>query len=762
MSENQIIGATIQVDTGNSNANVSALNKETSTLKQSLKETGATVKTTGKDVDLVGGSFGKLKQSMGSLPGPTKAASEGIGGLNQALNLLKANPIIAVIAIIVALVVALWEKFKKMEAVSDSLNKAFGALSGVIGAFVNTILTPLIDGFVKLVDVVMKAGGFLLSIFAPGLAEAGKRSGELADALDELEDAEKNSAIARAESNRKLQEAREIAGDANLPIKERIAALKEAGKIEKEELDKSIFIATQRAKIMLEQIGIELGVRKELLNAIRNGSLEQLKAARNEIMAMKNVDKEKLAAIDNLIIQAENEGAQRAKISKKTNTQIKGLEKEAAADAKATRDKAAQEAKAQQQKLNEFNTKLRQLQQENDLAQIKDGYQKELKALENKLDNDKKANEQAVKTGSLTRQQANLLNLELDKQANLKRQELTDKHNKEVAEKEAAFQTALNKLKQEIMLGGIVNSRQLEKEQLKISYEQSLQEAEKTYKEDAQKLAQIKALIDEKYLQDQRKQKERYDEEDRKAKLEKDKKNYEDSLKKPEEVLNQEIDPNKDFEDQLKLKQAAADAELVILRNAFEQKVLTEEDYNKKVDDLAGKRKKIAELETEHKKQQASEIGDTLTRLSDLVGKQTVAGKALGIATALINTYQGASEALKQKSTLPSPFDVIAKVVNVATVIATGIKTVKSIAAVQVPGQGGGSPSVSEPAPTAPPAPIAPLQSSTKLDQQSINSIGNVAQGGVNRTQRAYVIAGDIQSEAERNARLERAAKLGG
>jgi hypothetical protein len=45
----------------------------------------------------------------------------------------------------------------------------------------------------------------------------------------------------------------------------------------------------------------------------------------------------------------------------------------------------------------------------------------------------------------------------------------------------------------------------------------------------------------------------------------------------------------------------------------------------------------------------------------------------------------GASEAIKQKSTLPSPFDVITKVVNVATIIATGLKTVREITAVSVP-----------------------------------------------------------------------------
>lgn len=84
------------------------------------------------------------------------------------------------------------------------------------------------------------------------------------------------------------------------------------------------------------------------------------------------------------------------------------------------------------------------------------------------------------------------------------------------------------------------------------------------------------------------------------------------------------------------------------------------------------------------------ETANSIAALGALVGKETVAGKALGIAQALINTWVGASEAVKQKSTLPSPFDVAAKVINVATIVATGLKTVQQITSVKVPNGGGG------------------------------------------------------------------------
>jgi len=162
--------------------------------------------------------------------------------------------------------------------------------------------------------------------------------------------------------------------------------------------------------------------------------------------------------------------------------------------------------------------------------------------------------------------------------------------------------------------------------------------------------------------------------------------------------------------------------------------------------------KAITDSKKAQKQAQVQETIKLMGQLTDFVGKDTVAGKALGIATATINTYQGASEALKQKSTLPSPFDVIAKVANVATIIATGIKTVKSIASVQLPKGGGGAamPSMANIAPIMPQLPSAQI---TQLNQQSINDIGNQAV-------RAYVVESDVTSSQERITAIRQRARF--
>jgi hypothetical protein len=162
--------------------------------------------------------------------------------------------------------------------------------------------------------------------------------------------------------------------------------------------------------------------------------------------------------------------------------------------------------------------------------------------------------------------------------------------------------------------------------------------------------------------------------------------------------------------------------------------------------------KSITTSKKEEKKAQLKETIETMNQLTDAIGKDTIAGKALGIATATINTYQGASEVIKQKSTLPSPFDVISKIANVAAIIATGIKTVKAISSVQVPGGGGGGgvPSLSNISPIIPQVPTAQV---TQLNQQSINDIGN-------QSVRAYVIESDVTSNQQRIAAIRQRARF--
>ena len=551
------------------------------------------LKNASKNANDTSSSFSKLKGELGTLSPALGQANQGVGALTQSFNILKANPIIGVFALLAGLVVALFQKFKQMEGVSDSLGKAFGTLSGIFNTFINGILTPLIDGFVWLIENI--TGGLIGALSALGVTteQTAQRFGEITEALDDLEDAQKNSAIATAEANRRLQDAREIAADANLPIKDRIAALREAARIEKEESLKVIEINQTKARLTMEAMAMELGARGDLIAKIREGSIEQLKAARLELQNMKNVDKEKLSSIDSMIIAAENEAASMSKISKKTQSQITSIEKE-----------------------------------------------------------------------------------ESDKRI-AKRKEEADRK-KAIAEEEERDRQAL----------------------IKIQYE-----TQKEISENNIRLAQ------------------------------------ERTRKEKEDAKNQE---------------AADNAEMERLSNAEEERINNEIQLKNK---LAQNEKDAAEavkIYEQQKRDTYEMTGNAMASLADAVGRQTVAGKALAVSQALINTYLGVTEVLRNKTVIPEPFGTIQKIASVATVLASGFSAVKNIGRTQVPGGGGGVGVQTQPIQTN--APISPMGISTSLNASSIQGIGNAAAGGVGR---AYVLDSDIRNSEERQVRLQRAARLG-
>lgn len=168
----------------------------------------------------------------------------------------------------------------------------------------------------------------------------------------------------------------------------------------------------------------------------------------------------------------------------------------------------------------------------------------------------------------------------------------------------------------------------------------------------------------------------------------------------------------------------------------------------------AEERKRDAEEEAKARVGFAKDIGGAMGALSELIGKETAAGKAMGVAQAGINTWIGVTEVLRAKSILPEPMGTIAKIANVAAVVASGLTAVKNILKVQVPkGGGGGSQGVNTSA-TAALAPLAPRGSATSLDQDTINSIGNAS------ANRSFVLTSDVNSQQEKLTRLNRAARL--
>lgn len=139
-------------------------------------------------------------------------------------------------------------------------------------------------------------------------------------------------------------------------------------------------------------------------------------------------------------------------------------------------------------------------------------------------------------------------------------------------------------------------------------------------------------------------------------------------------------------------------------------------------------------------------ISNAVGAAANLIGRNTMAGKALAIAQATIDTYAGATKAL---AAYPPPWGAIAA----GTVIAGGLANVNAIINTDVPqfgNNGMAMPSVSTQAPIQPQfSPVLP----TRLDQASLNTIQNVVA-------RAYVVESDITGSQKRIKRIENAARI--
>ena len=152
----------------------------------------------------------------------------------------------------------------------------------------------------------------------------------------------------------------------------------------------------------------------------------------------------------------------------------------------------------------------------------------------------------------------------------------------------------------------------------------------------------------------------------------------------------------------------------------------------------------------------ADEVANTLSAMGDLLGKETAAGKAAAVASATINTFSSAQKAYDATVGIPYVGPILAPI-NAGIAVAAGIKNVKSILAVKVPGGGGGGS-----------APIGNGVAGGASTAPQFNVVGN---SGVNQLAqtlgreqppiKAYVTASDVSTGQSLNRNIVTNASLG-
>lgn len=215
--------------------------------------------------------------------------------------------------------------------------------------------------------------------------------------------------------------------------------------------------------------------------------------------------------------------------------------------------------------------------------------------------------------------------------------------------------------------------------------------------------------------------------------------------------LNLANDPDS-IENKIAKIKADTDLELAALAEGdLKRQVLTQQASNQIV---ALKKDEADRLQALRQNALSTEItayGAAASALSDVVGRQTAAGKALAIAEATINVFKAGLQVFSAPMPGIPPVSLGIKIATMVAAIATGIATVKKIVATKVPGGGGGGSAPSMP--SLPGGPLIPRGTSTTLDPASINAIGSA-------TNRSFVLEHDVSSNQERIRRLNRAARI--
>jgi hypothetical protein len=654
------------------------------------------------------GTLGKSIQGVGKL----------FGNLDMALKT-------SLIGFIAGLVVQLISKFKSMAGVMDPLLKITNIFSATMGRIANVILPIVVKG----VEALVSAVEGLFNIFG-SLTGAGKgfgdTLGEIAESMNQLEDSEASFNLEQAKSNRLLLEARERAADANVPIQDRIKALQDAALLEEDISKKSQARDLERARNLAAQMAAEMGYNKQKIDEIRKYDQKQLESFAMEIDGFKKLNREKSNELFGFIGKIEEAAAQQAKIGKKTQGQIKALEKEEQNTIDQANKEKEQKAKDAAQK--------REQERKQELEKQKQGLDAAIELEKNKANTDENIlrdlleRKDKLQNEDLLKEQERLIKRDKN-QTEAEKQRLKDIENilelqrqkrEQSIKAEAKTDLDEEKKKQDEKLKAIKDANDKD---IKLR-ETNLKVIKTLYGEDSEayKNAQIeinkarqKAIEDEiNFI----KAKGTLTEED-KARLEdlklaaidlfntvteQNKKEIESGVNKNKEKLEKQKELDKaefeyqfekaenDFELQREIigKQETAldeqyQKDIAAAGNNAEKKREIELNYTKQKDELSEARQDIDKKEYEQQIAIAQGVANALGALSELVGQDTVAGKALGIAQALINTYVGASEVIKAKAVLPEPANTILKIVNVATTIATGLKTVREITAVKVP-----------------------------------------------------------------------------
>ncbi|MEJ6793004.1 MAG: phage tail tape measure protein [Lacinutrix sp.] len=345
--------------------------------------------------------------------------------------------------------------------------------------------------------------------------------------------------------------------------------------------------------------------------------------------------------------------------------------------------------------------------------------------------------------------------VENDKKDKRKQETEDEKAAREKSEKESA--AALEKSEKE--LANIINKTKKSAEDLEdeSELEKAQRKRERALKEledvklDVTKKAEAKIAIN-KYYNDLEIVARQKDTDARK--VIQDKIDKENSVKRVEELELQKDFEELSFQEQrdlLKEREAALLLDKVFFKSLTNEQLLElEKSYSDASVDIAKK-------ESDAKQQALNSYAGALSSISGVIGQETQAGKAIAIASSLVNTYAAISGQLKAFSGIPVPGYAIAQAIATGVV---GFANVKKIASVKIPnskGGGGGAGAGSLPSAGAASQPPSFNIVGASESSQLADAIGGQSQQPI----QTYVVANDVTTAQSLQNNIVEGATIG-
>jgi hypothetical protein len=311
-------------------------------------------------------------------------------------------------------------------------------------------------------------------------------------------------------------------------------------------------------------------------------------------------------------------------------------------------------------------------------------------------------------------------------------QAVRDKFQKEEAAKEAEFQKQLNDIRTQTRLEGITDENEKAREQILIEYQKQRDEVLNNEKLTSEQKTALQLELAQQEQQALATLQESID------------------LANSERAIAELDMQMKEAEASFQIQKDLIDQKEALSLEQFQKGLINEQQYNEALKGYSEARMEIDKKENEAKMANAAMAAGLLGTVSDLVGKNTAAGKATAIAATTIDTYLGAQKAYTSQLIPGDPSSPIRAAIAAAIAVAGGIKNVREIVKTKVPGGGAASaPSISAAAPGG--VPQVPT-----IGNSPITALGAAMQP--TQPLRAYVVESEVTGTQKRVADIERRA----